>query len=137
MPSTSIVGVDVDVFTFQLFQDANGKIKHPKMGKKSTQFFEVKRYGIVLRKADSFNSNEFLHFNVFLFPDNYSIPKEHVFLSVPQKVSLVSDYKSKNLIPYRTHYIDLKGIDKKVAVLVSKNTGKLKNNILFAYYEGS
>lgn len=84
-----------------------------------------------------FSENEFVHFNFFICPKDYGIPKEHVFLSLPTKEPLVSNFQSLDLTPYRTHYVSLLGFDSTIAVLASRHKGILRNKILIAMYEGA
>jgi len=84
-----------------------------------------------------YSENEFVHFNFFICPKDYKIPKENVFLSLPTKEPIVSNFQSPALIPYRTHYVSLHGFDKTIAVLVSRHKGTLSNKILIAMYHGA
>lgn len=84
----------------------------------------------------AFSTNEFIHFNFFICPDDTDIPKEHVFQSLPTKEPIVSNFHSDEPIPYRQYHVALAGIDKKIAVTVSRHQGTLKNNILTGMFEG-
>jgi hypothetical protein len=91
---------------------------------------------VELADKSHFTSEEFIHFNFFICPGDIDIPKEHVFLSLPTKRPIVSNFRSDALIPYRQHHVALTGTNKKIVVTVSRHYGKLKNKILTAMYEG-
>lgn len=90
---------------------------------------------VELSQKHSFSKNEFIHFNFFICPEGFDIPKKHVFLSLPSKEPVVSNFYSETMVPYRAHYVALPKFDKKIAVLVSRHIGKLSNSILTAMYE--
>ncbi len=111
--------------------DTERRIKNVEDARKESVFHIVEHV-----EKSKFSENEFVHFNFFICPKNYSIPKEHVFLSIPTKEPMVSNFDSPPLVSYRTHYVSLPGFDKTIAVLVSRHKGILSNKILTVMYEG-
>jgi len=92
----------------------------------------------IVEQADKrhFSGQEFIHFNFFICPGDIDVPKEHVFLSLPTKGPIVSNFHSAELIAYRQHHVALTGTNKTIVVTVSRHYGKLKNKILTALYDG-
>jgi hypothetical protein len=64
------------------------------------------------------------------------IPNEKVFFSLPTKEPIGMNFHSQEPIHYRPRHVALAGIDKKIAVTVSRHNGSLKKELLTAMYEG-
>lgn len=111
--------------------DAERQIKNIEDARKEAVFHIVEHVD-----KSRFSENDFIHFNFFICPKDYKIPEEHVFLSLPTKEPLVSNFHSPSLIPYRIHYVSIPGFDRTISVLVSRHKGILKNKTLTAMYSG-
>ncbi len=106
--------------------DTERRIKNIKNARKEAVFQIVEHVD-----KSRFSENEFVHFNFFI------CPKEHIFLSLPTKEPIVSNFHSPPPVSYRTHYVSLLGFDKTIAILVSRHKGILRNKTITAMYRGN
>lgn len=89
---------------------------------------------ISLAGNDKVGDDEFLHLEFFVGPDDESSAKD--FPMVQPLLATASDNEMQQL-PIRLHPVGLQGLNDKVWIRVSKPRGKLADDVIITFAEGS